>query len=139
MGTKRRTTDPAPTATPVDRSAVDAALRLFATGFVVAEKRTQIHARLVAAERRLETLASLPRWIAVRMAPLEGTDRSPEGLRARFGELTGIRLDATSAIRTTIAHALELGRTTPALFIGDTGTLAMITAESAAPILCSRI
>ncbi len=128
-----------PATTPVDRRALEAALRLFATSFVVEDKRTQIQTRMLAADRRLDTLATLPRWIAVRMTPLAGAERSPAGLRARFGDLLGIRLDEARAIRTTIAHALDLGRTTPGLFIGDAGTLAMIMVDTGAPILCSRI
>ncbi len=139
MGTKRVVIAPPPVVTPVDRRALDAALRLFVTHFVVEDKRTQIHTRLLAAERRLETLDTLPRWIAVRTAPLAGADRSPDGLRARFGELLGIRLDANAGARTTIAHALELGRTTSSLWIADSGALALITMVSSAPILCSRI
>ncbi|MBL0214109.1 MAG: hypothetical protein IPQ07_09500 [Myxococcales bacterium] len=138
MGTKRSTPGESPQVTPVDRHGLDAALRLFVGGFVVADKRTQIHTRLLAAERRLETLETLPRWIAVRTAPLEGADRSPAGLRTRFGELLGVRLDHLGATRTTIAHALDLGRTTPSLWVGDTGGIAMIT-SAGAPLLCSRI
>jgi hypothetical protein len=123
---------------PVDRHGLAAALTLFVTNFVVADKRTQIHTRLLAAERRLETLETLPRWISVRTAPLAGADQSPAGLRARFGDLVGVRLGEAGASRVTIADALELGRATPALFIADSGNISMISAASGAPILCSR-
>jgi hypothetical protein len=122
----------------VDRHALAAALKLFATNFVVADKRTQIHTRLLAAERRLETLETLPRWIAVRTTPLAGADQSPAGLRARFGELIGVHLRDTGASRTTIADALDLGRATCSVFIADSGNIALITIASGAPILCSR-
>ncbi len=112
---------------------------MFVATFVVAEKRTQVHTRLLAAERRIETLTTLPRWIAVRTAALEGADQAPNGLRARFGELLGIHLGATAAVRATIAHALERGRTTPTLFIADSGMIALITGATGAPLLCSRI
>ncbi len=138
MGTKRPAPAPKTTATPVDRHGLDAALRLFVTTFVVADKRTQIHNRLLAAERRAETLETLPRWIAVRTTPLAEADQSPAGLRARFGELLGVRLDTAGATRTTIAHALELGRGTPSVFVADSGSISLITASSGAPILCSR-
>jgi hypothetical protein len=139
MGTKRDAKLPPPARQPVDRHALDAALRLFVSTFVVGDKRSQIHKRLLASERRLETLASLPRWIAVGTAPLEGADRSPAGLRARLGDLTGIRLAEDGASRTTIAHALELGRGASSVFIADSGNLAMITVAGEPPILCSRL
>lgn len=122
----------------VDRHGLAAALRLFATNFVVADKRTQIQTRLLAAERRLETLETLPRWIAVRTAPLAGADQSPAGLRTRFGELIGVHLREAGASRTTIADALDLGRATSSVFIADSGNIALITVASGAPILCSR-
>jgi hypothetical protein len=138
MGTKRDATPPPPDSQPVDHRALDAALRLFVSAFVIEDKRAQVHKRLLASERRLETLSSLPRWLAGLAAPLEGADRSPAGLRARLGDLTGIRLAEDGARRTTIAHALELGRGAPSLFIADSGSVAMITAAGAPPILCSR-
>ncbi|MEO7094454.1 MAG: hypothetical protein ABI175_14460, partial [Polyangiales bacterium] len=115
---------------PLDRHGLAAALKLFVTNFVVADKRTQIHTRLLAAERRLETLETLPRWIAVRTAPLAGADQSPAGLRARFGELLGVRLGEIGATRTTIADALELGRATASVFVADSGNIALITAAT---------
>ena len=123
----------------LDQRALEAALRLFTGTFVIADKRTQIHKRLLAAERRAETLETLPRWLAGRTAPLEGTDQSPAGLRARFGELVGVRLTADGATRTTIADALQRGRAIPSLFIADNGNLALVTCAGAAPILCSRL
>jgi hypothetical protein len=140
MGTKRDAKPPPPAALqPVDQRALDAALRLFVSTFIVDDKRAQIHKRLLASERRLETLASLPRWIATGTSPLEGADRSPAGLRARLGDLTGIRLAETGAGRTTIAHALELGRGTSSVFIADSGKVALITATDGPPILCSQL
>lgn len=123
--------------TAVDRHGLAAALRLFVTTFVVPDKRTQIQTRLLAAERRLETLETLPRWISVRTAPLAGADQSPSGLRARFGELIGVHLRDSGASRTTIADALDAGRTS-SLFVADSGNIALITVASGAPILCSR-
>lgn len=122
----------------VDRHGLAAALRLFVTNFVVVDKRTQIQTRLLAADRRLETLETLPRWISSRTAPLAGADQSPAGLRARFGELLGVRLGEAGASRTTIADALDLGRASPSVYIADSGNIALITAASGAPILCSR-
>ncbi|MDQ3340559.1 MAG: hypothetical protein M4D80_35830 [Myxococcota bacterium] len=139
MGKKREVKEPTPTVQPVDPRGLDAALRLFTTTFVIDDKRTQVHKRLVTAERRVETLTTLPRWIRTRQAPLEGADQSPTGLRARFGELVGIVLDEDGARRTTIAHALELGRARVSLFVADNGSVAMITATDAPPILCSRL
>jgi len=128
------------TPTRLDHRALDAALRLFTTSFVVADKRTQIHKRLLAAERRAETLETLPRWLAGRTAPLEGADKSPAGLRGRLGELVGVRLAADGATRTTIIDALERGRATPSLFIADNGNVALVTcADGEGPILCSRL
>jgi hypothetical protein len=127
-----------PTSQPVDRHGLDAALRLFVAGFVIEDKRTQMHKRLLAAERRLETLVALPRWLAGTPTELEGSDRSPAGIRARLGELVGVHLDAAGARRTTIAHALDLGRAKPSLFIGDAGSVAMITVEAGPPLLCAR-
>ena len=138
MGTKRTVKAPARSATPIDRPALDAALRLFVGVFVVGDKRTQIHHRLLVADRRRETLTTLPRWLAASAVPLEGADLSPDRLRTRFGELVGVYLDEASAARTTIAHALELGHARPSLFIGDTGNLAMITVGDRPAMLCSR-
>jgi hypothetical protein len=140
MGTRRDAKPPPPPAPhPVEPPARDPAQRQFVAAFVVDDKRSQIHKRLLASERREETLASLPRWLAVAAAPLEGADRSPAGLRARLGDLTGIRLAEGGASRTTIAHALELGRGTPSLFIADNGHVALITAAGQPPLLCSRL
>lgn len=140
MGTRRDAKPPpSPAPQPVEPRALDAALRLFVAAFVVDDKRAQIHKRLLASERREETLSTLPRWIAVAASPLEGADRSPAGLRARLGDLTGIRLAEGGASRTTIAHALELGRGAPSLFIADNGHVALITAAGQPPLLCSRL
>lgn len=139
MGTKRVDKLPTPTVTVVDPRGLDSALRLFVTTFVVADKQGQIHKRLKTAERRLETLETLPRWIRTRSAPLDGMEKSPAGLHARFGELLGVVLGEDGAKRTTIAHALELGRARLSLFIADNGNLAMITAPEVAPLLCSRL
>jgi hypothetical protein len=129
---------PSPTPSqPVERRGLDSALLLFVDRFVVEDKRGQIHKRLLAAERRGETLGSLPRWLAGTAAPLEGRDRSPAGLRARLGEVVGVHLDETGARRTTIVGALELGRDRASLFVADTGRIALITVAGGAPILCS--
>ena len=139
MGTKRDAKPPPPAAQqPVDPHALDAALRRFVTTFVVDDKRSQIHKRLLTSERRRETLVSLPRWIAVGRAPLEGADRSPAGLRARLGDIAGVRLTEDGASRTTIVRALELDRGTAAVFIADSGHIAMITVVDGPPILCSQ-
>ncbi len=101
MGTKRPPSTFAPTHTPIDRRALEAALELFVKTFVVADKRAQVRTRLLAAERRDETLTTLPRWLA-RGVALEGADRSPEGSNKRFGEVLGVHLAAAGAHRTTI-------------------------------------
>ena len=124
---------------PIDPRGLDAALRLFATTFVIEDKQQQVYKRLLTGERRVETLASLARWIRTRTSPLEGADRSPAGLRARFGELLGIVVGERTANRTTIVGALDLGRNLPSLFIADSGSLAMITASDGPPVLCSRL
>jgi len=123
----------------VDRKAFDAALRLFADTFVVDEKRKQMRDRLFTADRRAETLEALPRWIKTRTAPLEGKDKSPAGLRARFGDVTGVFVDDSGATRVTIVEALELGRGRATLFIADNGSLALLSAADAAPLLCSKL
>ena len=124
---------------PVDRRGLDSALRLFVDRFVVEDKRDQVHKRLFTAERRLETLGTLPRWIAGTTAPLTGPDQSPAGLRRRFGDLLGVSLDEAGARRTTVANALELGRGRASLFVGDTGWIALITIAGGVPLLCSRL
>ena len=120
----------------LDQRALDAALRLFVASFVVDDKRKQIHQRLLTAERRAETLETLPRWLAGRQAPLEGADKSPAGLRKRFGEIVGVRIVAGGATRVTVEKALqrEVG-----VFIADNGNLAVVTPAVGAPILCSRL
>jgi hypothetical protein len=127
----------APKPVPVDRHGLRAALTLFVTRFVIEDKRDQMHQRLLAAERRGETLVAVVRWIQGTRTQLEGADRSPAGLQARFGEVTGVYLDEDGARRTTIAVALDLGRARPSLFIGDTGRIAMITNVDGPPVLCS--
>jgi hypothetical protein len=122
---------------PIARTALEAAVALFVTTFVVDDKRTQIRNRLLASERRAETLATLPRWL-VRSVPLEGADRSPAGATKRFGELLGIHVVESGAERTTIANALALGRAKPTVFIADNGNLAVITLADGSAVLCSR-
>lgn len=137
MASKRDQSSSAPAARqPVDGHGLSAALRLFVTGFVVDDKRAQVERRLLTSARRAETLGTLPRWLAGRTAPLEGADRSPAGLRARFGELVGVQLDEAGAARTTIAGALEHGRQRASVFIADTGRLALITVATGPPLLC---
>ena len=139
MGTKRDAKPPPPEAPrPIERQALDAALKLFVAAFVVEDKRAQLHKRLLTAERRQETLEALPRWLEGG-APLEGADRSPAGLRARLGELVGIRLAEDGAGRTTIVRALELGRGTASVFIADSGRVALVTAVDGPPLLCSKL
>ncbi len=123
----------------VERSGLDSALRLFVGRFVVDDKRGQVHKRLLTAERRAETLQTLPRWLAGTVAALEGRDLSPAGLQRRFGEIIGVHLDDRGARRTTIVGALELGRGRPSLFVGDTGWIALVTVAHGPPLLCSRL
>lgn len=136
MGTKRSTPAPPPPVQGVDHHALRAALTLFVSRFVIPAKRDQMHARLLTAERRRETLEALPRWLAGRQAPLEGADQSPTGLGARFGELTGILLDPARARRTTIGGTLALVRGEVALFIGDSGRIALMFVGEPPPLLC---
>ena len=137
MGTKRGTAAPRSIASqPVDRAGVDAALGLFVARFVVEDKRRQVHQRLLTAERRIETLGTLARWLAGRVSPLAGAERSPAGLEARVGELVGVQLDEAGARRLTIAGALERARAQASLFIGDTGRIALLTAAGEPPLLC---
>jgi hypothetical protein len=133
------TRKPDPPSTAIERAGLDSALRLFVERFVVADKRTQIHKRLLTAERRDETLGTLPRWIAGTTAALAGADQAPAGLRRRFGDLMGVHLDDRGGRRTTIGDALELGRGRASLFVGDGGWIALITQASGAPLLCSRL
>lgn len=139
MGTKRETKTVAPMAQPVDLHGLSAALTLFVTRFMTKDKRTQIHKRLLTAERRGETLVTLARWIQGIKSELAGAERSPAGLQARLGEVIGVYLDDDGARRTTIAGALDLGRGRAALFIGDTGRVAMILAADGPPVLCSSL
>lgn len=124
---------------PIDRHGLSAALTLFVTRFVSKDKRDQIHKRLLTAERRGETLGTLPRWIIGIKAELVGADKSPRGLQARLGEVTGVYLDDHGASRTTIASALDLGRARAAVFIGDSGRVAMILVADGPPILCTAL
>lgn len=105
--------------------------------YVVDDKRTQIRNRLLTAERREETLTTLPRWL-VRSAALEGADRSPAGATKRFGDMPGVHITARAAHRTTIANALALGRTAATLFVADSGNLTVITVADGTALLCSR-
>lgn len=123
--------------TPVDPRALRAALELFAKTFVVDDKRAQVRNRLATAERRDETLATLPRWLE-RDAPLEGADRSPAGATKRFGEVLGIHVAAGGAQRTTLANALAAGRGAATLFVADNGNLAVVTVADGTAVLCSK-
>ncbi|MFN0246011.1 MAG: hypothetical protein ACKV2T_03830 [Kofleriaceae bacterium] len=122
---------------PIDHKALDAALQLFVKAFVTDDKKKQMHDRLLAKDRRGETLEALPRWIGGRTEVLSGKDKSPAGIVARFGALAGVHLDAGGARRTSIARALELGRATATLWIGDNGRIALITVAGGAPLLVS--
>lgn len=134
----KRTTAPRPVASqPVDQHGLNAALALFVGRFVVDDKRTQVHKRLLTAERRVETLGTLARWLAGRVAPLEGAERSPAGLEARVGAQLGVQLDGEGARRLTIAGALERGRSRSSLFIGDSGRIALLTTEEPSELLCT--
>ena len=123
----------------LDARALTAALDLFAKTFVVDDKRSQIAKRLATHERRAETLTTLSRWIRTRTAPLEGADKSPAGIRTRFGDLSGVLVSDGGAQRTTISKAIELGRQRASLFIADSGNLALITSVDSAPLLCSKL
>ena len=137
MGKKRETKPVAPVSVPVDLHGLRAALTLFVTRFVIEDKRTQMHQRLLTKERRAETLIAVARWIQGSKSVLEGAEQSPAGLRARFGDVSGVYLDEDGARRTTIDGALDLGRARASIFVGDTGRIAMITAADGPPLLCS--
>ena len=137
--TFRGTRPVTPMVQPVDRHSLGAALTLFVSRFVVRDKRDQIHKRLFTAERRGETLGTLPRWLTGIKSELTGADRSPAGLLARLGEVIGVYLDEDGARRTTIAGALDLGRGRTGVFIGDTGRAAMILVGDGPPILCTSL
>jgi hypothetical protein len=139
VGRKPDAKPPAVASQPVERQGLDSALRLFVAQFVVDDKRGQIHKRLLTAERREETLETLPRWLTGTVAALARADQSPAGLRQRFGELTGVQVDAAGARRLTIAAALELGRGRASLFVDDRGWIALVTVAGGAPLLCSRL
>jgi hypothetical protein len=139
MSKRRDAGPPSIPSQPVERHGLDSALKLFVAGFVVEDKRGQIHKRLLTAERRVETLGTLPRWLAGTATPLAGADQSPAGLQRRFGDVMGVHLDEAGARRTTIAGALDLGRGRASLFVGDTGRIALITVAGRAPLLCSQL
>ena len=123
----------------LDARALTAALDLFARTFVVDDKRNQIAKRLATRERRADTLTTLSRWIRTRTEPLEGAEKSPAGIRTRFGDLSGVLVADDGARRVTIANALERGKQRASLFIADSGNLALITSVDAAPLLCSKL
>lgn len=122
---------------PLEQRALDAALQLFVKAFVTEDKRKQMHDRLLTKDRRAETLEALPRWIEARADELAGKDKSPAGITARFGALTGVHLDATGARRVAIGRVLELSRASASLWIGDNGRIALITVAGGAPLLLS--
>lgn len=139
MSPRRAASRPPVAATPVDQRGLEAAVRLFASRFVVADKQAQIAQRLSTAARRGETLAGLPRWLAGAPTPLVGVEQSSAGLEARVGAMTGVYLDADGARRLPIGDALERGRGQAALFIGDTGRLALLMSPAGAPLLSIRL
>lgn len=113
-------------------------MRLFVERFVVPAKQAQLAQRLGTAARRAETLAALPRWLAGAPTPLTGAEQSPAGLEARVGALVGVYLD-DGARRTAIGAALTLGRGKAALFISDSGRLALVFRTDGAPLLSVRL
>ena len=124
----------------VDARGLDAALTLFTRTFVIEDKRKQMHDRLRTRERRAETLVALPRWLAGRSEPLAGKDKSPAGLAARLGPLVGVYLDEAGARRIPIARTLELARgSKPALWIGDSGRVALVMQADGPPLLLSSL
>ncbi|MBK7075004.1 MAG: hypothetical protein IPH44_22155 [Myxococcales bacterium] len=125
--------------TPVEQRGLEAAVRLFTGRFVVPDKQAQLAQRLATAARRAETLAALPRWLVGAPSPLAGAEQSPAGLEARVGAQVGVHLDADGARRTTIGDALALGRGHAALFVADTGRLALVFRADCAPLLSIRL
>ena len=131
---------PAPIATtPVAQRGLEAAARLFASKFVVPAKQAQLAQRLATAARRGETLTAQPRWLAGTPTPLAGAEQSPAGLEARVGAQVGIYLDDDGARRTASGAALALGRGHAALFIADSGRLALVFRVDDAPLLSIRL
>ncbi|MEZ4398926.1 MAG: hypothetical protein R3B06_02850 [Kofleriaceae bacterium] len=135
----RRTPTPSRPPTPVDQAGLAAAVRLFGERFVVAAKRKQVEQRLATAARRGETLATLPRWLAGVPTPLVGADQSPAGIAARFGDMPGVVIEGTGARRVGIADAVVRLRDELALWIADTGRVALIARAAAPPLLVLRM
>ncbi len=130
---------PSPPSTPIEPRGLAAAVRLFVERFVVPAKQAQLAQRLSTAARRAETLVALPRWLAGAPTPLAGAEQSPAGLEARVGAQVGVYLDDDGARRTVIGAALTLGRGKAALFISDSGRLALVFRTDGAPLLSVQL
>ena len=62
-----------------------------------------------------------------------------EDIWTNMFEWVGVHLDADGARRTTIGDALALGRGHAALFVADTGRLALVFRADCAPLLSIRL
>lgn len=125
--------------TAIEPAALTAAVRLFTSRFVVAAKQAQLAQRLSTAARRAETLAALPRWLGGAPTPLAGGEQSPTGIEARFGPMTGVYVDGERAGRTTIGGALTLARGRAALFVADSGRVALVARDGEPPLISLRL
>jgi hypothetical protein len=114
------------------------AVRGFVATFVVPNKRERAQLFLLGRpERRIATLQELPQWVEpTAQTDLNGNTGFPAALEKRFGNLRGLLLDDEGTSNCTIAEAVETADEFGALFISDSGEIALLIPEVGPPTLC---
>ena len=124
-----------------DEAAARAAVERFVTTFVEPSRRDRMVTMLLHKDRnkRCEAIQHVYKWIdPARQTELAGSVGTPEQLKKRFGELSGIVIDETSARHMTIAEATSRAANGfGAIFIADAQEIAVLFPEVGPPTLCS--
>jgi hypothetical protein len=128
---------------PIDDEVLEAAIRCFVDGFVIESKRERAQRLLRGRPARwTDTMEHLPTWVEPALqTELVGNASLPKQLQERFGSLRGVLIDSRGARRTTIAGAMWTTTTSNgsgALFVSDSGELALLVPETGPPSLCHR-
>jgi len=127
----------------VDDAALREALRRFVGAFVIKSKQDRVQTFLQGRrEQRLEVLQHLPSWVIPELqTELDGNQGFPQHLQERFGSLRGVLIDDQAARRMTIAGAMwatTMRGSAGALFVSDSGAVALLVPEDGPPTLCLR-
>lgn len=113
----------------------------FVNAFVIAAKRERMLTMVLHKDRnkRKEAIQTVYKWIdAKRQVELARNSGFPRQLTERFGDLTGVLLDESTARHVTIGEAAALASVgLGAIFIADTKLMAVLFPEVGPPTLCS--